>query len=332
MLGIDIGNYSVKVAVAKKTGKRAVVDKVAMHPLPAEMRGGVVDVTTLQNITAQLYKQLKLKETKVALSVSTASAILRTLTVDGGLTGDILEGEVQLELVNFVPFPLEQVYADFVSLGRSEQDESKQDVFVAVSRRDTVDKVARAIKVKTIKEKQVDIEAFCVGQVVEGLHPKDGRVYAVIDIGYRSSNFYVFKNGTMLFSREQQVGGNHLTEAIADATGVSPEKAESMKIANINSISSSVIDSYLDLISEQVMLAYEFYTANNPEPIELTYLTGGGSKVEGLLDALAENIPERSFSRLPLNERLRSQKFVQGLTAEEMPYFMATAIGLVMRG
>lgn len=332
MLGIDIGNYSVKVAVARKSGKKAFVDKVAMHPLPAEMRGGVVDVTTLQQITAQLYKQLKLKETKVALSISTASAILRTLTVDGDLTGDILEGEVQLELVNFVPFPLEQVYADYVSLGKSEQDDSKQDIFVAVSRRETVDKVANAIKVKTIKEKQVDIEAFCVGQVIESLHPKDGRAYAVLDIGYRSSNFYVFKNGTMIFSREQQVGGNHLTEAIADATGVSPEKAESMKITNVNSVSSSVIESYLDLISEQVMLAYEFYGANSPELIEQTYLTGGGSKVEGLLEALTENIPERAFARLPLGERLRSQKHLQGVTAEEVPYFMTTAIGLVMRG
>lgn len=331
MLGIDIGNYSVKVAVSKKNGRKSVIERVAMQPLPAEMRGGVADVTTLQQITSQLLKQLKIKDTKVALSIPTSSAILKTLTVDSGLSGDLLEGEVQMELVNFVPFPLEQVYSDFVSLGKLKDDKSRQEVFVAASRKDIVDKLANSVNVKSIKEKQVDIAAFSVGQLIEQMHGKDGSAYGVIDIGYRSTNIYVYKDGQMLFSRDQQVGGNHLTEAIADAAGLDMEQAEEMKLNNINGVPSSVLESYYDLISEQAMLALEFFSSNNNEALEKLYLTGGGSKVDGLADALVENLPGRQFINLPLGERVKSQRFLRGVTQEDVGVFMATATGLSMR-
>lgn len=331
MLGIDIGNYSVKVAVSKKSGRKSVIDKAAMQPLPIEMRGGVADVTTLQQITSQLLKQLKIKDAKVALSIPTSSAILKTLMLDSGLSGDMLEGEVQLELVNFVPFPLEQVYADYVSLGKSKEDKSRQEVFVAVSRKDIVDKIANSVGVKSIKEKHVDVAAFCVGQVIEQLHPKDGNAYGVIDVGYRSSNIYVFKDGEMLFSREQQVGGNHLTEAVADAVGVDMEQAEAMKLSNINAVPASVLEGYFDLISEQAMLALEFFNTTHNDSLETVYLTGGGSKVDGLPEALAENLPGKQFLNLPLGERVRSQKFLRGVSQEDMGVFMTTAAGLSMR-
>lgn len=331
MLGIDIGNYSVKVAVSRKSGRKSVIDKVAMQPLPIEMRGGVADVVTLQQITSQLFKRLKIKDARVALSVPTSSTILKTLMLDSSLSGDMLEGEVQLELVNFVPFPLEQVYADYVSLGKSKEDKSRQEVFVAVSRKDIVDKVANSVDAKFIKKKQVDVAAFCVGQVIEQLHGKNDQAYGIIDIGYRSSNVYVFKDGEMLFSREQQVGGNHLTEAIADALGFDLEQAESMKLSNINAVPSSVLESYYDLISEQVMLALEFFNTTSNQTLEKIYLTGGGSKVDALPDALAENLPGRSFSQLPLTGRVKSPRFLHGITQDEVGVFMATAVGLSMR-
>lgn len=332
MLGIDIGNYSVKAAVVKTSGKVATIEQVAYEVLPAEMRGGVADNATLQQVVSKLVKQVGKGQNTAALSIPTSSAILKTIEVDANLSDDLIEGEVQMELVNFVPFPLDQVYADFVVLGRSQQNPDKQDVFVAASRRDIVDKFSNAVRVKSISNKEVDIEAFAIGQVLEQIKGKNYReVYGIIDIGYQSSTISVFKSGEMLFNREQQIGGQHLTEAVAEAMGLDLVAAENEKVNNIHSIAESVVVGYLDALSEQVSLALEFFTSTNEQQLEAIYVTGGGSLVPGILESLSENLPGNNFKMLPIGQDIKIGKKTNRMTPNVVSACSAVVTGLSMR-
>jgi len=332
VLGIDIGSYSVKAATVRKSGKNAVIDQLACEILPENMRGGSINLDTLQKIVTKLIKTAGKGQSTIALSIPTSSSILETITVDSSLSGDLLEGEVQLELVNFVPFPLDQVYTDFVSLGRVQDDITKQEVFVVVSRRDIVDKVASSVDAKAIKNKEVDIECFAIGQIIERLKGKNYQgVYGILDIGYLASNLCVFNQGSIVFNREQQIGGQHLTEAIADAGGLSISDAENSKQTAIHSISKDTINTYLSSFSEQIYLAIEFYrSTNNENQIETIYLTGGGSLVPGMVRSLNEYIPEQNFARLPMGKDIRFKK-VHGMNADYAASAATVACGLAMR-
>lgn len=334
MLGIDIGGYSVKAAVVKKTGKRAVIEQFACEVLPVESRGGTIDAVSLQNIINKLIKRVGKGQNAVALSIPTSSAILKSINLDKGLSGDALEGEVQLQLINFVPFPPDQVYVDFVSLGEAKQNPEQQEIFVAASRRDIVDKVANAVNAKTIKEKAVDIEVFAIGQIVEQVRGKGYQeAVAVIDIGYKKTTICVFKEEQMLFSREQQVGGHHLTEAIAEATGISLEEAEEIKHKKADSISMPVLENYLDFLCEQVMMALDFFKSSNEVPIDVVYVTGGGSSVPRLFESFRENIPDYKFERLPIgkDKEIQVGKKNNGLSPDEVAKLAAVSAGLSMR-
>lgn len=332
MLGIDIGSYSIKAAVVKKSGKKATIEQFASEVLPANMQGGKADINTLQSLVSGLIKKVGKGQTSVALSIPTSSAILKTLTVDGELSGDLLEGEVQLELVNFVPFPLDQVYSDFVPMGSSEQNTNMQDVFVAASRRDIVDKVANTVNSKSIKNKEIDIEVFAIGQVIEQLQGANYKhVCAVVDIGYNTTSICVFQAGDMLFSRDQQVGGQHLTEAIAEAGGMALEDAERTKLNAINTVAEPVIQGYLDSLSEQVSLAFEFFSSTNTHGIDMVYVTGGGSLSPGVLEGLSENIPNYRFVHMPLGQDIKIAKKTNGISTEEVAATAAVVSGLGMR-
>lgn len=332
MLGIDIGSYSIKAAVVKKSGKKAIIEQVASEVLPADMRGGATDASSLQALVSQLVKRVGKGQKTVALSIPTSSAILKTIDVDANLNDDLLEGEVQLELVNFVPFPLDQIYADFIRLGRSKQNPDKEEVFVAASRRDIVDKVAGSVAVKSIKHKEIDVEAFAVGQVLEQIKGKNYRdAYAIVDIGYRASKVSVFQAGDMIFSREQQIGGHQLTEAIAEAGGVTLEEAEKMKHNAIDSVPEVIVEGYLDSVSEQMAVAFEFFGSTNTAEIQTVYLTGGGSIVAGLLENLNENLPGYQFEMLPIGLDIGIGKKTNGLSPAEVAGIAAVAAGLSMR-
>lgn len=332
MLGIDIGSYSIKAAVVKKSGKKAIIEQVAAEVLPLEMRGGVADASSLQTLVSKLIKRVGKGHKTVALSIPTSSAILKTLDVDAGLNDDLLEGEIQLELVNFVPFPLDQVYADFIRLGRSKQNPDKEEVFVAASRRDIVDKIANSVTLKSISSKEIDVEAFAIGQVLEQIKGKSYReAYAVIDVGYRASTICVFQGGDMIFSRELQIGGHQLTEAIAEASGVELDEAEKRKHTALDSVPEVVIESYRDSVSEQMAMAFEFFVSTNSTNIQTVYLTGGGSIVSGLLENLTENLPNYQIEMLPIGLEIGIGKKTNGLSPEEVAGISAVSAGLSMR-
>ncbi|WP_328592796.1 type IV pilus assembly protein PilM [Ostreibacterium oceani] len=333
MLGIDIGSYSVKAVSVKKSGRKATIEQVACEQLPPEMRGGgAVDLNTLRQINARLIKQLGKSHKSVALSVPTASTILRTISLDADLSDELLEGEVQIELVNFVPFPLDQIYVDYTSLGKSEKNPGQQEVFVAVSRRDVVDKVAGSVNLKSITHKEVDIEAFAIGQLIEQIKGKNYReCYGVLDIGYRTTKMTVFKEGELLFSREQQIGGQQLTETISEVNAISIEEAESLKLTSISSVPENVLTNYLDSVSEQIVLAIEFFSSTNNQDIETIYVTGGGSLVPGLTQNLSENISAMQFEPLPIGQEIKLGKKLYGLSSEAAIAMSAVAAGLSMR-
>ncbi len=332
MLGIDIGAYSVKAAVTKKSGKRVSIERLAAEVLPIDKRGGSIDINSLQAIVATLVKKVGKGQDTVALGIPTASVILKNIQVDTGLSDDLLEGEVQLAMVDFVPFPLDQVYADFIRLGKSEQNPDKEDILVAASRRDIVDKIANSVSVKSIRHKEVDVEVFAIGQVLEKIKGKNYRdTYAVIDIGYVSTTICVFQAGRMLFSREQQVGGHHLTEAIAEANGVGLQEAENIKHNTPNSLSAMVLDGYFDSVSEQVALALEFFGSTNDNEIQTVYVTGGGSMVPGLLKSLAENMPNQQFEQLPIGQEIQISKKISNMPLETVGASAAVVAGLAMR-
>ncbi len=334
MFGIDIGSYSIKAAVVKKTGRGvATIEQIAYEVIPEEARTGIVDPATIKRIVTDLIKKVGKGQDRVALSIPTSSVILKTISVESGLSDALLEGEVQMELVNFVPFPLEQVYSDYVSLGKSSQDPKKEEVFVVASRKDIVDNLVYSVDVKSIKKKEVEVEAFALGQVLEQVKGKNYRdAYAVIDIGYRSTVISVFKAGSMLFNREQQIGGYHLTEAIAEASGISISEAEKVKLNNIHSVSSTVLMAYMDALSEQIGLALEFFSSANAEDtIETVYITGGGSLLPNLLENLKESQPGYKMVFLPIGQEVSIGKRTNGLTAEEVRAYAAVVSGLAMR-
>ncbi len=334
MFGIDIGSYSVKAAVVKKTGRgSATIEQVAYEVLPEEARGGVVNSAVVRRIITDLVKKVGRGQDRVALSVPTSSVILKNITVDAGLNETLLEGEVQMELVNFVPFPLEQVYSDYVRLGRSEKEPEKEEVFVVASRRDIVDKVADAVDVKSVRTKEVEVEAFALGKLLEQVKGRGYRdTYAIVDVGYKSTVISIFKSGDMLFNREQQIGGYHLTEAIAEAGGLSLSDAEKEKLTNIHSVSETVLNVYLETLGEQIGMALEFFASAHPEDkIETVYITGGGSLLPNLLDGLKVIRSDYKMMLLPIGQQVKIGSKTNGLSEEQVRAYAAVVSGLAMR-
>ena len=98
-----------------------------------------------------------------------------------------MEGQIQLEADQYIPYSLEEVNMDFEVLGPSEKNPELVDVLLAASRSENVDDRVAAIDLAGLAAEVVDVEAYAMenafSQVAEllpnGGEPSIGDVQAL---------------------------------------------------------------------------------------------------------------------------------------------------------
>ncbi len=74
----------------------------------------------------------------------------------------MLEGQVELQADQYIPFPMEEVSYDFEVLGISEQDPDMADVLLVATRTENVEQRQAAVEAAGLKARIVDVEAFAL--------------------------------------------------------------------------------------------------------------------------------------------------------------------------
>ena len=92
------------------------------------------DRATLSTLVANILKKQGVKNGQVVLHVNTGDVIMREVNVASSLRGNELEGAVELELNDAIPFGMDQVYFDF-----DEVPNKKGTRLAVVVRRDVAD-------------------------------------------------------------------------------------------------------------------------------------------------------------------------------------------------
>ncbi len=293
LVGIDIGQYSLKIARIKQSGKSITANSLSYEVIPSEIREGRDKEALGKMITAAL-KKLKISKGQPVLAVNLGDAILRDIEIEGKLTGMALESAIELALTPSLPFGIDQVYFDY-DLKPNEKGEYTT---IAV-RRDVADNKVNLLKdlPKTFTPAEVDVDAFAFGRLLEYIIKKEGAVAGtsmIIDIGYNRSRFYIYKDSHLVFNREQQIGGKQANDIICDTFDIEDDAAEIKKLSRdfpSDQYEDLVIAPYAHTFVEQMNLVLDFYEASpyGKQTVDVVYLTGGGARLAGLVEQLSAN-------------------------------------------
>ncbi len=325
LIGIDIGQYSIKVA-RMKGGRRLSASRLVYDVIPYEVRESR-DQEALKQLVTSAVKKAKASVGQPVVHVNAGDAILREVKVDKNLRNDDLEGAIELELAEVLPFGMDQVYFDFDEKPNSEGLRQTASV-----RRELADSKVKLLSnlPKSFKSAEVDVDAYALARIVKFLYKtftgsRADAPIMLVDIGYNRSRFYVYEAGELKFNREQQIGGQQATEIIMDVFDVDRELAETRKLTNGfgDEYQNMVLAPFAQAFSEQLNLAVDFYEATREDSLDLggIYLIGGGSKLVGLVEALEQyvNHPVALFdSTLSVNHANYGGEFVlsMGLALE----------------
>ena len=339
LIGVDISSTAVKLLQLSHTGGRYRVEHYAVEPLPpnAVVEKNIVEVEAVGEAIKRAVNRSGTKVKYAAAAVAGSSVITKVIPMPADLDDDDMESQIELEAVNYVPYPIEEVNLDFEVLGPMPGNPESVQVLLAASRAENVEVRASALELGGLTPKVMDVEVFAIENAFALLAdqlniPKDG-IVALIDSGATMTTLNVLRNGRNLYNREQVFGGKQLTDEVMRRYGLSYEEAGMAKRQGglPESYEAEVLEPFKEAMVQQVSrLLQFFYAGSEHNRVDQVVLAGGCAAIPGIAQMVEEQLGVPTIVANPLAHMTLGPRVQAHALAQDAPALMI-ACGLALR-
>ncbi len=340
IIGVDIGQSSVKIAEIEKKGDSFKLVKFLKKDLP---EGSIVEDEVqkpdeIKQIISAAIKKGGFSTSQVCLGLYGPNTIARKLQLAGG-SEEELEDQVFWEAEQYLPFPLEDSNLDHHLVG--ENIGGGVDVIVAAVKKDVMTKFKGLVEndgsvVKVADLSSIAISNLFIEHINQTQDEDDNRSRMLIDFGSQKTIFIMIKNRMPIFVKEVMMGGMVVTEEIQRQLGVNFSEAEDLKITtdgqgNLPEEIVSIINSINQTIIAEIRKAYDIYiSATSDDDLAGCYVTGGSIRLPKFLDSLSKNLNVDITVFNPFESIEYASSFSEE-DLSEIAYIGAVSLGLAMR-
>jgi len=333
-VGLDIGSGLIKV-VAIDHAKEPTLSKVGVAPVlqDAIVEGEVMDPGVVGDAIRSAFDAAGVKQKRVVAAVGGRDVIIKKIQVDRMKESDAAD-VVRWEAQQHVPFDIEGVQLDFQVLD-PEGEGVQMDVLLVAAKRELVENRAALLSDAGLDPAVVDVDAFALHNAFEVSYPEAMRgVAAMIHIGHEVTNVNILQEGVPLLTRDLSVGTRKFREDLQRERGMSVEDADRLLQGFERSAD---LDPFVKSRGEEIGVGVERAGAflasasRDAGQIQRVYCSGGGARIPGLADVLAERL------RLPVEvaDPLKGLRVKDGafgsLAVDEVGPLLMLAVGLALR-
>ncbi len=289
-------------------GKRGVtLEKFGQVALPdgAVRDGEAVDAVAVAHALKQLWAHTGFSHKNVVLGVANQRVIVRQVDLPA-LPERELKASLPFQVQDFLPMPVEQAVLDFhpvEEINEPGQPRQLRGMLVAAVREMVLSNV-NAVQRAGLRVSSVDLTSFAVLRSLGGSGAADADTVALVDVGSRVTNIVVHRAGAPLFVRILLMGGQDVTDAVAETLGVTRTHAESIKqtpgLAGLDHeqklAAGRALESTAAAFVDEVRGSLDYYASSASTDVQLQrlVLSGGGSRLHGLADRI------EAATRLPV--------------------------------
>ena len=339
LIGVDISSTAVKLLQLSRSGNRYRVEHYAVEPLPpnAVVEKNIVEVEAVGEAIKRAVARSGARARHAAAAVAGSAVITKVIPMPGDLDEDDMESQVELEAVNYIPYPIEEVNLDFEVLGQMPGNAEMVQVLLAASRTENVDARVAALELGGLSARVMDVEAFAIENafslLADGLSaPRDG-IVAMVDTGATMTTLNILRNGRSLYSREQVFGGKQLTDEVMRRYGLSYEEAGLAKRQGglPESYDIEVLEPFKEAMVQQVSRLLQFFYAGSEfNRVDQIVLAGGCASIPGIAAMVEEQLGVPTVIANPLAQMTLGPRVQAHALAQDAPALMI-ACGLALR-
>lgn len=303
MIGLELDRDYVKVVELKESSGGLALTNFAvtrLAPRPEEKISQAISRTIVE-----VFAQSGFDNQEIFAAVSGPRVQIRRISLPFMPEKELTEA-IKWEAKNFVPFPIESAAIDYYLLKDIEKKASKQDLFVIAADGDAFKKYLSIFKDAGIRSTAVTPISFALWELTK-FHPEfsTDKLVALVNLGAESTSLNLFKNKTLLFTREIEIGGGSIAEAIAAALKVKPDEAEVIRAkyglpsegetgispdgVNLDELRSVMLTVFGKFYNELVSSFAYYQEQYFEEKISRLFITGDFALIKNLKEYLASN-------------------------------------------
>ena len=333
-VGLDIGSGFVKLVEVDHSGDQPEVSRVAMEPLlpDAIVEGEVMDPGLVSDTIRILFESAGIKGRDVVTAVGGHDVIIKKIEMDRMKESDARE-VIRWEAEQHVPFDIKSVELDFQVLNPLEEG-LQMEVILVAAKKELVDNRIALLSDAGLSASVIDVDAFALHNAFERNYPEamEG-IVALVNVGHEVTNVNILEDGVPILTRDIPFGSRRVREDLQRERGLTAEQAEDVvqgreELEDL----SRVVGQSADLVAVGIERASAFLmTRQSGEGLGKIYLSGGGSRIPGMTDALAERMNVGTHRVNPFERTPVRPDAALNLNLEEAAPMLLLPLGLALR-
>ena len=334
-VGLDIGSGLVKVAVVDHSKKQPELVKVAVVPLLADaiVEGEVMDPGIVAEAIQSALAAADVKGKQVVTAVGGRDVIIKRIQIERVKEQQARE-LMRWEAEQHVPFDMESVELDFQILD-PDDDGVEMSVLLVAAKRELIESKLRMLTDAGLEPGMVDVDAFALHNAFEINYPDAMRgIVALVNIGHDVTNINILDDGVPILTRDITVGTRRFREDLQRERGISADEAQQLLQGYDRS---AHLDAVLESRGEEIAVGIERAAAflasssRTAGAVRAIYTCGGGARIPGLSDALADRLRVSVQQANPLTNLNIRDGALDSLVTDEVASLLMLPIGLAMR-
>lgn len=298
-LGLEVSNSAVRIAEVSITGSHVKLVNLGQVRLPprAVIDGAITDVAAVTAAIERCVKEGGFTQKDVHLGVTGLRAITREFDMPHVPDAE-LDSAVRLQALDVIPFPLEKTLMSARPLEEfsAPDGSAMRRVLLAAAHRDLVDPLIEAVSAAGLTAINVDLTSMAMIRALYDRAATFEGPEAIVAIGAGLTTVVVHEQGVPHFVRTIAEGGDAITAAIAGVLDLPVDDAEATKRnleqtgPHIRAAAAAAAEASNSLIAE-IRSSIDYYsTLPGRMEVRKVTLTGGGSRLTGLLERLQQQL------------------------------------------
>jgi type IV pilus assembly protein PilM len=151
-------------------------------------------------------------------------------------------------------------------------------------------------------------------------------VIALVDIGFKNTSICLLQEGELVLSRVVAIGGDKLTNGLAESLGISYAEAEGIKVGMPAEVQSNLEALVLPL-GRELRASIDFFEHQQDKPVSQVYINGGSAQSETIVHMLQTELLVECKSWNPLTCVQQALPPQQAAEIDQIAPQLAVAVG-----
>jgi len=293
LLSIDLGGRTTKAVHLQRKSDRFVLTGYTMLDAPIYERNLSSDLL-IEHLKA-VCQALETKTRSVSLAIGVNDSIVRHADFPLMPVGDmrqVLKNNSKTYLQQDLPghvfdchiFPprTNEKSAEKPKLGSNAQ---KYKVLVAGAKRQLLEDLQNAVRATGLLADTVVPALIGPVNAFEMSMPEVFLREVMVDVGFKNTSICVVQEGELVLSRVVSIGGDRLTNGLAESLGISYAEAEGIKVGMPTEVQSN-LESLVTPLGRELRASIDFFEHQQDKTVSAVYISGGSARSEPILQML----------------------------------------------